>query len=279
MQNFVNFCQKNQANINTVFISDLHLPIDKPVTDNLLGQAFLGLLDKLLLLPNLQNLYILGDWFDAWLGDDVAQTFDFQQNFAKMLQKLTQLSQKNCQILVMIGNRDFLLGQGFCDMFGAKLIKEPYCINLKQPNTQRKVRLEHGDKLCTDDKNYQRFAKIIQNPLSKQLLLSLSQAKRQQIAHKLRQKSRSDTAKKPVSIMDVNADAVNKVLASVDILLHGHTHRPKLHLDAFGKKKRLVLGDWRVIDKHVEAVIAVMQRVTVQNCQPNDQIDLIQFTY
>ena len=226
--------------LQQVMVSDLHLSPNEPA----LMQAFLDLLDALAILPNLSRLWILGDWFEAWLGDDVANTNLMQSWLTPMVTKLQRLSDSGCQIYVMHGNRDFLIGQKFCSQFGGTLIKEPFYLQLNG----QKVRLEHGDALCTDDKQYQRFRRIIQNPFTKRLLLALPIKKREQIAHDLRQKS--------LHIMDVNELAVKKALQHADILIHGHTHRPAEH-DIDGKK-RLVLGDWRVDRDKVNALVGVV---------------------
>ena len=164
----------------------------------------------------------------------------------------------------MHGNRDFLLGQQFCDKFGGQLIFEPFYLTLNG----KEVRLEHGDALCTDDKGYQRFRKIIQHPITKKILLALPIKKRQQIAQDLRQKSKTDNAKKSLQIMDVNEQAVKQALQKADILIHGHTHRPAAH--QIGDKKRLVLGDWRLNDDSVNAVIGVTM---------SGQLNLVEFFY
>ncbi|MFW2178335.1 MULTISPECIES: UDP-2,3-diacylglucosamine diphosphatase [unclassified Moraxella] len=242
------FDKVDKSLIRQIFISDLHLSPNEPD----LTQAFLALLDKLNTLPNLEQLFILGDWFEAWLGDDVAETGFMRDWLTPMLDKLIQLTKNGCQIFVMHGNRDFLIGQSFCDKFGGRLIQEPYYLKIGNQT----IRLEHGDSLCIDDKKYQRFRKIIRNPLIQKLLLALPIKKREQIAHNLRQKSKLDNAKKSMRIMDINETAVNQALENADILIHGHTHRPAVHELVNGK--RMVLGDWRVSEGNVEAVIGVI---------------------
>lgn len=259
-------CITNHHGIHTILISDLHLSPNEPV----LTQAFLHFLSQINQLPNLKQLYILGDWFDAWLGDDVAETV-LADWLHPIIDALQQLQQKNCQIHILHGNRDFLMGQSFCDTFGGKLISQPYFTHIQQ----QKICLEHGDLLCTDDKKYQRFRKIIQNPFTKKLLLTLPIKKRQQIANNLRQKSRTDNQKKSLSIMDVNVDSVKQALQNCEILIHGHTHRPNYHL-LENHKQRLVLGDWRIINlssekSQVEAVIAMGSDL--------QSIDLYRFQY
>lgn len=257
------FADADKSLISHVFISDLHLATDcgtnSPaidVADAALWQAFLSLLDELSTLPHLQQLYILGDWFEAWIGDDAALCEPIVSCLAPMLEKLRALHRRNVAILVMHGNRDFTIGQKFCNRFGGQLIKEPYNLDLNG----KKIRLEHGDALTTDDKAYQRFRRIIRHPITKGLLLALPLSKRTQLANNLRQQSQAGNAKKSMQIMDVSADTVEAVMHDskhpIDILLHGHTHRPCLH-ELSHHKQRIVLGDWRFDGKNVEAVISV----------------------
>ena len=257
MQNFADLVADNPHAIEQLFISDLHLNATEPAT-NLLGQAFLDFLDTLVVLPNLKQFFILGDWFETWLGDDVADTAPMQNYLTPMIERLRQLNQNGCQIYIMHGNRDFLIGQKFCDKFGGRLIDEPFYLTLNG----KKIRLEHGDALCTDDKAYQHFRNIIQHPITKRVLLALPIKKRQQIAQDLRQKSKNDNAKKSMQIMDVNELAVSKALDHADILIHGHTHRPAVHQE--GDKTRLVLGDWRIVEKSISAVIGIVMNETIQ---------------
>ncbi|WP_019518597.1 UDP-2,3-diacylglucosamine diphosphatase [Faucicola boevrei] len=261
MQNFDDIIAYQPNDIQNILISDLHLSQNEPA----LTQAFLVFLDKIATLPQLSSLFILGDWFDAWLGDDIADTPNFANWLQPILAKLDNIRQNGCEIFVMHGNRDFLLGQGFCDKFGGKLLKQPFWIECNQ----QKIRLEHGDKLCTDDKSYQRFRRVIQNPLTKQFLTALPMTKREKIAQNLRQKSKSDNQKKLPFIMDVNENAVKNALKDFDVLIHGHTHRPFVH--NYDDKKRVVLGDWRLFNNQVQAVIGIEQR--------HQQIELVDFTY
>lgn len=264
--------------LRTVFVSDLHLSIDEPA----LMQAFLALLHDLLTLPNLKRLYILGDWFDAWIGDDSYLQLDDKAKanhwLTPMFTALKSLRIQGCDILVMRGNRDFLLGQPLCNVFAGRLIAEPTLIDINefinpdalttnQSNTHfseptHTLRLEHGDALCTDDKAYQCLRYWTRNPLLQWWLLNKPLHKRQQIAHRLRKKSQQSNSKKSESIMDVNATAVKKALTQADTLLHGHTHRPAIH-KLPNKQRRLVLGDWRKNilsdgNTQVSAVIGVL---------------------
>ena len=258
MQTFNHLITTRPHEVRQVFISDLHLSPEEPA----LVQAFLALLDDCLALPALKRLFILGDWFEVWIGDDAYLTLsdDARQThwLTPLIAKLKQLRIKGCEILVMHGNRDFLLGQPFCNLFGGELIDEPYSLAVGQQH----YRLEHGDALCTDDKKYQFFRKIMRNRLTQWYLLNKSLEKRLAIAEKMRQKSQQNNANKAAHIMDVNDEAVIQAVANSDALLHGHTHRPDIH-QATTDKKRYVLGDWRLIDKEkrqptVSAVIGVM---------------------
>lgn len=258
MQSFNHLITTRPQEVRQVLISDLHLSPEEPA----LVQAFLALLDDCLALPQLNRLFILGDWFEVWIGDDAYLTLseDARQNhwLTPLIVKLKKLRVAGCEILVMHGNRDFLLGQPFCSLFGGELIYEPYYLTVGQQS----YRLEHGDALCTDDKKYQFFRKMMRNRLTQWYLLNKSLTKRLAIADKLRQKSQQNNANKAAYIMDVNEDAVIQAVADNNALLHGHTHRPAIH-QATTDKKRYVLGDWHVLDKdsrqpQVSAVIGAV---------------------
>ena len=156
MQSFDHLITTRPHQVRQVLISDLHLSPQEPA----LVQAFLALLDDCLALPALKRLFILGDWFEVWLGDDTYLSLSKDEKITywltPLIAKLKQLRINGCEILVMHGNRDFLLGQPFCNLFGGELISEPYTLPVGQQN----YRLEHGDALCTDDKKYQFFRKI-----------------------------------------------------------------------------------------------------------------------
>ena len=259
MQSFNHLITTRPHQVRQVLISDLHLSPQEPA----LVQAFLALLDDCLALPALKRLFILGDWFEVWLGDDTYLSLSEDEKIAHwltpLITKLKQLRINGCEILVMHGNRDFLLGQPFCNLFGGELIDEPYTLLVGQQN----YRLEHGDALCTDDKKYQLFRKVIRNRLTQWYLLNKSLEKRLAIADNMRKKSQQNNANKAAYIMDVNDKAVNQAISDNDALLHGHTHRPDIH-HATADKKRYVLGDWRLldIDTRQPKVSAVIGAVT-----------------
>lgn len=253
--------------IEHIFISDLHLSVfpAKNPSENRLMQAFLTLLTQINTLPNVQSLYILGDWFDAWLGDDMVKNDPVKTWLNPMIKALTTLHLKGCQIFVQKGNRDFLLGQDFCQNFGGQILPEPFYLSLYG----KIYRLEHGDRLCTDDKPYQRFRTIIQNPLTKKILLAQPLKNRQKIANALRKKSRKSTQKKPQTIMDVNTNAVNRTLTHADWLIHGHTHRPKIH------SHRIVLGDWHTNPSQQDAPLLPVHTQIGVALQPTKSLALI----
>ena len=259
MQTFNHLITTRPHEVRQVFISDLHLSPEEPA----LVQAFLALLDDCLALPALKRLFILGDWFEVWIGDDAYLTLSAAARqthwLTPLIVKLKQLRVAGCEILVMHGNRDFLLDQPFCNLFGGELIYEPYSLTIGQ----QVYRLEHGDALCKDDKKYQFFRRIMRNRLTQWYLLNKSLKKRSAIADKMRDKSQQSNANKATYIMDVNDDAVIAALENNDALLHGHTHRPHVH-QVTHNKKRYVLGDWRLIDEETRQpkVSAVIGAVT-----------------
>ncbi|WP_436862515.1 UDP-2,3-diacylglucosamine diphosphatase [Acinetobacter haemolyticus] len=211
-----------------LFISDLHLSPDHPR----LVRGFLALL-KEYQTKNTQ-LYILGDWFNAWIGDDY--TAPWLDEIINALQKF--LSAGN-QVYFQVGNRDFALGQKFLDQFDGILLPDVYNLEINH----MKIRLEHGDALCTDDIAYQRFRKVIRNPVLLGLIKRTPLSFRQKLANGFRKKSSETKQLKSYDIMDVNAQAVQSAIEQVDYLIHGHTHRPEIH--QIQNKQRIVLGDWR----------------------------------
>lgn len=212
-----------------LFIADLHLSPNHPR----LVRGFLDLLDAY------QNkhtqLYILGDWFNAWIGDDYTAPW-----LDEVVSHLKQFSQAaGNHIYFIVGNRDFALDQKFLDQFSGQLLPDVYTLHI---GSQR-VRLEHGDALCTDDVSYQNFRKIIRNPIILATLKKTPLAFRQKLAQGFRKKSQQANQVKSYDVMDVNADAVAQALQRSDVLIHGHTHRPNIHNEH--GKPRIVLGDWR----------------------------------
>ena len=219
-----------------LFIADLHLSPEHP-------RLIRGFLD---LLTHYQNkntqLYILGDWFNAWIGDDYTAPW-----LQEIVDQLKIFQQNGNQIFFQVGNRDFALGKKFLNQFNGILLPDDFILDIS--NT--KFRIEHGDALCTDDVSYQRFKRIIRNPIIIGILKRTPLSFRQKLANGFRKKSHESQQHKTYEIMDVNTQAVNHALAHVDILIHGHTHRPNIHQN--NDKKRIVLGDWR--EKTSEAML------------------------
>ncbi|MGA4853386.1 UDP-2,3-diacylglucosamine diphosphatase [Acinetobacter haemolyticus] len=211
-----------------LFISDLHLSPDHPR----LVRGFLALL-KEYQTKNTQ-LYILGDWFNAWIGDDYTAPW-----LDEIINALQKFSSAGNQVFFQVGNRDFALGQKFLDQFSGILLPDVYTLYIQQ----HIFRLEHGDALCTDDIAYQRFRKVIRNPVLLGLIKRTPLSFRQKLANGFRKKSSETKQLKSYDIMDVNAQAVQSAIEQVDYLIHGHTHRPEIH--QIQNKQRIVLGDWR----------------------------------
>jgi UDP-2,3-diacylglucosamine hydrolase len=212
-----------------LFISDCHLHSEQPQTI----QLFIDFLQTRAAAA--RRLYILGDLFEAWLGDD-----DPAQGLLEMITALQQLS-KSCDVFFMAGNRDFLLGEVFAERIGMTLLEEPLLLRLGR----HKVALMHGDSLCTDDHDYQAFRAMVRDPRWKADLLAKPLVERQQIAAKMRSDSATAMRNKASEIMDVNAIAVMQAFREqrVDVIIHGHTHRPATH-NYESDLTRIVLGDW-----------------------------------
>ena len=216
-----------------LLISDLHLEQERPD----ISRAFLHFLDTRA--RQAEALYILGDFFEVWIGDDAMTPF--QRGIAEALRRL---SDSGTRIYLMHGNRDFLLGKAFCREAGCTLLGDPHVANLNG----EKVLLMHGDSLCTLDLGYQKMRRLLRNPLSLFILRNLPLNTRHKLARKLRSESRSQTRMKASDIVDVTPEEVQRVMAQygVKTLIHGHTHRPALHeLQVDGQPaRRIVLGDW-----------------------------------
>lgn len=189
---------------------------------------------------NFEALYILGDLFEYWIGDDAAEYLQHTDTE----RWLKNLSNNGVQVYIMRGNRDFLLGQIFAQNSGCKLIEEPLVVDLFGEPTL----LMHGDALCIDDVAHQRWRKQSLSKNWQEGFLAKTIQERFEIAQQLRQHSENEKQKKPMEIMDVNIEAVHKIMRQHNVrkLIHGHTHRPAIHvLDIKGNNaQRIVLGDW-----------------------------------
>jgi len=216
-----------------LFISDLHLDLERPR----ITQLFLDFLEDQAC--SAQVLYILGDLFETWIGDD--HQCPLGQDVCKGLAKL---SKSGTRIFFMPGNRDFLLGPDYLGMAGAHLLADPCIIRLNdQP-----VILTHGDLLCTDDVVYQQVRKQLRSEQWQQQFLNQTIEQRQAFATHARQASKQHTGNASAEIMDVNQHEVDRYMSEhrVSMMIHGHTHRPNIHHWQLQNqaRQRLVLGDW-----------------------------------
>jgi UDP-2,3-diacylglucosamine hydrolase len=219
--------------VTTLFISDLHVDASTPA----ITRQFLSLVDGEA--RNAEALYILGDLFESWVGDDAADPDQMA-----VIAAIRALTDSGVPCFVMHGNRDFLLGPRFCAMSGAYLVPDPLIVTLYgEP-----VLVMHGDALCTDDRAYQRLRATVRDPGWQRQFLALSVAARRALAGAARVGSQAHTATLEYTIADVNPLSVAAALRSAGTatLLHGHTHRPAIHpLMVDGRAcTRIVLGDW-----------------------------------
>jgi UDP-2,3-diacylglucosamine hydrolase len=220
----------------TLFISDLHLDTSRPATLQAFERFLLNARDC-------ESLYILGDLVEAWVGDD---------DDTPLVQQITALlhdfSESGPQLFIMQGNRDFLLGDAFCESVGAQLLADPTVCNLYGTQTL----LMHGDSLCTDDEEYQNFRRMARDPAWQAQMMSQSLDQRRELAIQLRTMSKDAGSNKAEDIMDVSEREVTRVMTEhkVDRLIHGHTHRPAIHQVEQGY--RWVLGDWDVLGWYIE---------------------------
>jgi len=217
----------------TLFISDLHLEADRPE----IGEQFLDFLDEEA--ADAEALYILGDFFEYWVGDD-----DPDEYYASIKRSLRAFTHSGVPTYFMHGNRDFMIGETFAEQTGVTILPDPYPLDL----FGKRVLLSHGDALCTDDTEYQKVRTMTRNPDWQAMILAKPLEERIAIAKQARARSQDRNKTLSESIVDVNADAVRQTISEygVEILLHGHTHRPGIHGvevdDRFAK--RVVLGDW-----------------------------------
>lgn len=222
---------------NTWFISDLHLDPSRP----LIIQQFLELLHALE--GEAASLYILGDLFEYWIGDDILNTPEGAP-FGPIVQSIQQLSSTGTQIYFTHGNRDFLIGDSFAERTGCTLLPEQQIIRLNGVPTL----IMHGDTLCTDDIEYQQARKLMHSPQWQSEILQLSIPERIQKALELRMQSQQTTQSQREEILDANQQTIEKVMREEGVrqLIHGHTHRPGVHEFALDGQAatRIVLGDW-----------------------------------
>jgi UDP-2,3-diacylglucosamine hydrolase len=219
--------------VTILFISDLHIDANRPeITAHFVDFARTGARDA-------DALYILGDLFESWVGDDAP---DAGQRTA--IEAIKSLTSAGVPCFVMHGNRDFLLGPQFSAMSGAQLLPDPLIVTLYG----EAVLVMHGDALCTDDRAYQRLRATVRDADWQQRFLALSVAQRRALSAVARVGSQAHTASMQYAITDVNAESVAAALrgAGTATLLHGHTHRPGIHPFSVDGRActRIVLGDW-----------------------------------
>jgi UDP-2,3-diacylglucosamine hydrolase len=219
----------------TYFISDLHLAADLPRVT----QGFTQLLAQLH--NNIHALYVLGDLFEVWVGDDNLSDYNQQ-----IIDCFKQLTQSGVALYFVHGNRDFMLGEAFVSACGGQLLTERTVIKLGEQS----ILVEHGDALCTLDEKFMAFRAQSRHPLWQQGMLAKPLAERVQIAELWRLQSKMQNSNKPENIMDVTPQAVLDTLQQHQLttLLHGHTHRPMIHnitLHNGTTGQRIVLGDWQ----------------------------------
>jgi len=219
--------------LSTLFISDLHLTTERPA----IGEAFLRFLQGEA--RQAESLYILGDLFEIWLGDDAVVPV-----YQPFIEGLKALTDSGTPCYVMRGNRDFLLGERFEAITGTTLLPDPYLLDLYGTPTL----LMHGDLLCTDDVDYLKFREMVLSQAWQDEFLSMTVEERVEYGRQLREKSREAISGKQVDIMDVNAAEVQRIMREYGVLrlIHGHTHRPAVHpFELDGKPaQRIVLPEW-----------------------------------
>lgn len=220
--------------MTTLFISDLHLCPERPAVN----QAFFNFLQTHAV--EADALYILGDLFEAWIGDDDPAPLSRQ-----VIRALHALTDGGTQLFFLHGNRDFAIGKRFARETGATLLTDHALVTIGD----EQALVLHGDTLCTDDIAYQKFRRRIRNPILLSILRHLPLKTRQNIGIKGREKSMASNSNKSASIMDVTPATVTTMMKEygVTTMIHGHTHRPYCHdlvLDDGTPARRMVLGDW-----------------------------------
>lgn len=231
--------------MSTYIIADLHLSENEPA----ITAGFIHFIEQQAI--HADSLYILGDFFNYWIGDDDATPLHQQ-----VADALKQLTRRGIPCYFIHGNRDFLLGQHYAKQCGMTILPQETRLEIEN----QRILILHGDTLCTDDIAYQNYRKKVYNPWIRRLFLALPLFVRRRIAQKMRKNSQYASSLKSDSIMDVNPQAVASTFEKyqVDWMIHGHTHRPAIHEIVINDKKyyRGVLGAWHhegsafVIDEH-----------------------------
>jgi UDP-2,3-diacylglucosamine hydrolase len=220
---------------HSLFISDLHLCASRPA----ITKAFIGFIQTEA--SKAEQLFILGDLFEYWAGDDDLDHPDHTE----IIQAIKALAKSGTQVFLMHGNRDFLIGKQFSSAANIKLLPDPSEINLYG----NRILISHGDELCTDDTRYQTFRTQVRSSAWQDEFLSQPLSARKAQIEILRIQSEQEKSHKTLDIMDVNSNAVSGLLRQHQypvLFIHGHTHRPNIHnIEIDGHQcKRIVLGDW-----------------------------------
>jgi UDP-2,3-diacylglucosamine hydrolase len=219
--------------MTTLFISDLHLEADRPD----IGDQFLEFLKAEA--KDAEALYILGNFFEAWVGDDDPNTY-----YAVIKMAIRTLVNNGVPVFFMHGDRDFMIGRKFANETGTTILPDPYAVTMYG----QKTLLSHGDMLCTEDPQYQQVRTMTRNPEWQERMMAKPLRDRLALAEQSRLQSLERTINLSMKITDVNQEKVRDVIIEhgVDVLLHGHTHRPAIHTIDLGNRtaKRIVLGDW-----------------------------------
>lgn len=217
--------------MTVLFVSDLHLTPERPGVT----RAFLGFLHN----AEADALYILGDLFEAWVGDD-----DDAPLARTVIDALAAAHTRGMALYFLHGNRDFTIWRRFAQETGARLLGDRELVEIQG----RRLLLLHGDTLCTDDAAYQQFRRRVRHPITRFVLRHLPLALRRRIARDWRAASQRRNRNKPEYIMDVNTDAVLAEFraSGAEVMIHGHTHRPGRHSHQVEGRsaERVVLGDW-----------------------------------
>ena len=219
--------------MTTLFVSDIHISDNYPEICKLFFD-FIKKIDN-----NVNALYILGDLFEYWLGDD-----DPNPIFKQTQDALKDLSKKNISVFFLHGNRDFLIGDIFAEKTHIKVLHDPSIIELHG----ERILISHGDIFCIDDEEYQSFRKQTRDPTWQEMILEKPLEYRRNFAKMARMKSKEHTQLDNEDIMDVNENEIKKTFEHFNLstIIHGHTHRPFIHNTVSNKinYRRIVLGDW-----------------------------------
>ena len=219
--------------MTVLFVSDLHLDPERPRSID----TFVRFVNSEVIYA--ERLFILGDLFEVWIGDD-----ENDPRLEPVLEALTSLKAYEVPCYVMHGNRDFLLGDAFSERTGCRIMSDYVTVDV----CGKSMLLTHGDLLCTDDVPYMHLRSTVRDPAWQGSFLRKSIAERRELAASMRAQSKTETASKPSDIMDVNQRTVEETMRSHGVLylVHGHTHRPGVHrFELDGENAtRIVLGDW-----------------------------------